>query len=876
MKRNKFWKLIAFCMMIITTLSISTPAMAASKYINSSGSVIEDIVNSVKTGKDKNQNEETKYESYSSDSSTTTSVYVSQASTFSVIAPVIATMNGEADKNGNYTGTIKYSVTGNIAGNEVVTVEPDSSFELKQPEKENILCNIVSKDGNTAKTKFTYGEGLKIGNTVSQEYTLTTKDVTAGSWVGYFSTNISISDSEKFYSSVKKAVDDANNLTTENADISVSNVNNAAASLFVSNNNAYITLLNDASDVEALTLNNNTVLDLQNNSLSFKTGKNLVFNKDFTILNGNVISTDTNKTIQGSTSNTSGEFYLNDIKLTQNVTSSISFTAIGVDISTLNSTFRNFSIIQQGNGNNSHNTLGIATRNKSTDSNTLIDNFNFDSTITGGDYQTAVQPFGNTVISNFNITINTVNAGTRAFNASQSAVNFTAKSGNIDLKTNREINDNKTIAVNICASVASNIKDVNINLKGNTSEIRGIDISPNSYNNKLENVTINLESNSNNIFGIATFGNDLTMIDSDIQVNSKNAQNGNAICGITGNNKYTNEYLKVINSKISVNSEGNNQPIVSGVELWKYDLDVNGSEITTSSINSNQDYGIRTTNENINIVNTDVTCNTKNVSAGAAVKVDNDSNVTNKKTYITKSDIYGTHNGVITSEKNKTEIKNSNITSATEPITIKENTDVYDSKIKTINRDKYSAKEIGPSFFSVKIIRSDNNDSARNTINFYNCEIGNPMDDVSNYSYYTFLTYNDSCTSCPFDVNIYDSITYRGKTNYIYLGTPISSFVKKGTKKSTTYNLYGSTKIMKDNQTEISKEQIASDIEYFNDQNNWTYPIRGNVSDSTPDDEKYYASLWTPNKIIEAHYYCADGTPKSYAYEDTCGLHDKR
>lgn len=54
MLKNKFIKLTAICMMIITTLSISIPAMAATEYKNSTGSVVEDVTSTIKQGEDKN------------------------------------------------------------------------------------------------------------------------------------------------------------------------------------------------------------------------------------------------------------------------------------------------------------------------------------------------------------------------------------------------------------------------------------------------------------------------------------------------------------------------------------------------------------------------------------------------------------------------------------------------------------------------------------------------------------------------------------------------------------------------------------------------------------------------------------------------------
>lgn len=145
-----------------------------------------------KVGKDTNQSKQSKYSQYQEDTKASTDVYVTQTSTFSVTAPVIAVISGTADSNGNYTGDVKYSVKGNIASNEIVTIKPDTSFALSQNGKSDIDCTVSAKDGGTAKTEFKYSDGLRANKELSQDYTLSTKDITAGSWHGKYNTNISL------------------------------------------------------------------------------------------------------------------------------------------------------------------------------------------------------------------------------------------------------------------------------------------------------------------------------------------------------------------------------------------------------------------------------------------------------------------------------------------------------------------------------------------------------------------------------------------------------------------------------------------------------------------------------------------------------------
>lgn len=192
-------KIIAVSLTALTLSSSAVPAMAATQNVNSIASVAEDISNSQKVGQDKNQSKQTKYSEYQDDTNASTDVYITQTSTFSVTAPVIAILNGQPDDKGNYSGDVKYSVKGNIASNEIVKVVPDNSLSLSQPGKDDIECSIVGKNNEVAKTEFTYADGLRAKKELSQEYTLTTQDITAGSWHGNFNTNISLENNLKWY-----------------------------------------------------------------------------------------------------------------------------------------------------------------------------------------------------------------------------------------------------------------------------------------------------------------------------------------------------------------------------------------------------------------------------------------------------------------------------------------------------------------------------------------------------------------------------------------------------------------------------------------------------------------------------------------------------
>ena len=368
MLKSKFIKLTAICMMIITTLSISTPAMAATEYMNSTGSVVEDVTSTIKHGEDKNQKEQSKYAQYTSDSSSTTDVYVSQASTFSVTAPVVAILSGQPDDKGNYSGDVKYSVKGNIASNEIVKVVPDNSLSLSQPGKDDIECSIVGKNNEVAKTEFTYADGLRAEKELSQEYTITTKDITAGSWHGSLKTNISLSSGEKYYSSIDKAVNDANNLTTQNADISVSDVNNAEASLFLSDNKSYITLMKDTTSTGDLLMNNDTSLDLHNNTLNFKTGKFITYNDNFHLYNGSIKSVNSKNVVYSKSTNPETSLDVSNVVFDIELNENFSEVHSSIQTTSKNLTAINLKIKQYGDTSTKA-VAGVVTNNPDKNSN---------------------------------------------------------------------------------------------------------------------------------------------------------------------------------------------------------------------------------------------------------------------------------------------------------------------------------------------------------------------------------------------------------------------------------------------------------------------------------------------------------------------------
>ena len=191
---KKLSKVLAVGLSVLTVASTAVPAFAATNYKDSTASIVEDINGGDVVGKDENQSATSKYAEYSDDTAASTDVYVSQKSTFSVVAPVVAVLNGKAGEVNS--GDVRYKVFGNIAADEKIVVEPDTSFALHQDGKKDITCTIEGK-GGIPQTEFTYLDGVRPdeADALTQDYTITAQNLTAGSWSGSFNTNISLEQS---------------------------------------------------------------------------------------------------------------------------------------------------------------------------------------------------------------------------------------------------------------------------------------------------------------------------------------------------------------------------------------------------------------------------------------------------------------------------------------------------------------------------------------------------------------------------------------------------------------------------------------------------------------------------------------------------------
>lgn len=100
--------------------------------------------------------------------------------------PTNITISGTPDENKKYMGEGAVIVEGDIAGNQLVTVTPESNISLKQPGKDDIVAQVTQE-----KTTFTYDD---IQNSNSAVTTISADSLSAGEWNSVLHYNVSVDE----------------------------------------------------------------------------------------------------------------------------------------------------------------------------------------------------------------------------------------------------------------------------------------------------------------------------------------------------------------------------------------------------------------------------------------------------------------------------------------------------------------------------------------------------------------------------------------------------------------------------------------------------------------------------------------------------------
>lgn len=120
------------------------------------------------------------------DNTGSTTVKATVESEAVVWLPTNITISGTPDENKKYTGEGAVIVEGDIAGNQLVTVTPESSISLQQPGKNNIIAQVTQK-----KTTFTYDD---IQNSNSAVTFISADTLSAGEWNSVLHYNVSLDE----------------------------------------------------------------------------------------------------------------------------------------------------------------------------------------------------------------------------------------------------------------------------------------------------------------------------------------------------------------------------------------------------------------------------------------------------------------------------------------------------------------------------------------------------------------------------------------------------------------------------------------------------------------------------------------------------------
>lgn len=188
---KKIKHLIAFMLIVMMIVPFSTFAANASTYYDlvtdskASENFNDDKVNA---GIDKTQKRSTEYNEYNQYNivdEQTVIVTATQHTTYTAKVPAILIVDGAFKPNGTNDFSFQVSVEGNLAGDALVKLQPDSSFTLSSYGKDDIPASITQE-----KTKFTYEDGVRIDTPVVSTGMGKVQNMTAGLWYGTWNYNI--------------------------------------------------------------------------------------------------------------------------------------------------------------------------------------------------------------------------------------------------------------------------------------------------------------------------------------------------------------------------------------------------------------------------------------------------------------------------------------------------------------------------------------------------------------------------------------------------------------------------------------------------------------------------------------------------------------
>lgn len=464
--KNKIKKIVSILLAIVTIASANITALAASTGSDANNpSVGEDVV----------QNAHTEYEETGIGRTSTDVFLTVDDSDVLVAVPTSVIVSGTPSDKGEYIGDYSVKASGDISGEEVLSVSPkEANISLQQKGKNDISAEI-----NQDQTIFTSSD---LAEGVSSNGTVTAIGLTAGTWHGTSSFEIQLISNYSLYSSLELAASDANNLTTENADVMKDDFEHAVCGLWIQNEKAIIRMFQDESDIQNITFANDTELNLDSHTLSFATGNTMRFSTNCTVYNGKIVGTDASGLVYvEDAAELSGFSYLNiECVATENANGSI----IALRSNAKNCNINASSFIVSGKGNSNLAISNVYTANDLTLNNSRIFNTIENTYIVYG-----VSSSGNTSVSNCDINIDNYGNTTHGSNGGTSDGiyhNNKGKTLNVD-ETNITVHNDKVQVMGI--QLASNT--------GRTVELSQTDFDVSSESSVQNTYAVSIPQNTN-------------------------------------------------------------------------------------------------------------------------------------------------------------------------------------------------------------------------------------------------------------------------------------------------------------------------------------------------------------------------------------------
>lgn len=309
-KRKKLTAIVLSVIMILTALPMTVFAASV-------GSSADDK----SVGADVMQDAYTEYNEFGEGSANTKAYLTVDDGSVVVGVPTSIILNGSADAQGEYKGDYSVYAKGDIAGNKTLNIYPETDIvSMTQTGK-------IAKEATISQLKTSFSsEDIVDGMTITGD--ISAEGLTAGSWNGEFNFIINMFERAVYYSSLERAVADANNLTTENADVKRENASEAVAAMYVQDSTAYVKMMNDEDNVQSITAEQDTIIDLNNHTLNFSNGAGLLANNDLSIKNGIINTTNAARGLAANTA--ASTFEINNVTVNADSVSGFNSLLFGV------------------------------------------------------------------------------------------------------------------------------------------------------------------------------------------------------------------------------------------------------------------------------------------------------------------------------------------------------------------------------------------------------------------------------------------------------------------------------------------------------------------------------------------------------------------